>query len=115
MSGQNERREKFTQGPWEATMFNGKSKHEIIYFEIEGPNGEHVAENHQCGGNTPETDSANATLIAAAPEMYEELQRAFERFDDFSKFAVLQGAATKLLKNDVERIEKLLQKARGEA
>jgi len=105
MSGQNKRREKFTPGPWntDETGCEIVDSHGQVLGFFDGQN------------TSMSTDISNADLCASAPDMYEELQRAVERFDELSKFAILQGGAAELLKNDVERIEKLLQKARGEA
>ncbi len=64
---------KFTPGPWETGIVDRENN----FWEIEGPNGEHIAQCHFCGGNLSETEFANARLIAAAPEMYELLQETF--------------------------------------
>ena len=67
---------KFTPGPWELRFNDIDCESEAPWWEweIEGPNIEHIAECHQCGGNTRETELANARLIACAPELLEVLE-----------------------------------------
>lgn len=58
-------------------------------------------------GRTPETDIANSTLAAAAPELYEALEDV-ERM--FTSFPLLAGSNS----GKLSRIRAVLAKARGE-
>lgn len=84
---------KFTKGPWKFNTtktallgFNSKNEHSFIY--------------NASPYKSIEPTNADAALIAAAPEMYEELSLVFETF--------------KRLNMAYEPIDRLLKKARGE-
>ncbi len=64
---------KFTPGPWELS-FADEDCVDNRWWEIEGPNGEHVASCHTCGGNTRATELANARLIVRAPELLKAVE-----------------------------------------
>ena len=70
-----ERKEKFTPGPWEA---HGTSQQDFVTTAWEakgGPDSPPTPENIcKCGNDN---GFYNAALIAAAPEMYEVLERAY--------------------------------------
>jgi len=63
--------EKFTPGPWNVAGFDSRINEER-YFGIGTPCGQMIVESF---GECDSDRKANATLIAAAPEMYEQLKR----------------------------------------
>lgn len=62
---------KFTPGPW-TYNFEGLNKHTAAIFTINTENGNVLSLADVYGSD--ETDTADAKLIAAAPEMFEALQ-----------------------------------------
>lgn len=63
-------KEQFTPGPWNVAGFDSRINEER-YFGIGTPCGQMIVESFgECDSNR----KANAALIAAAPEMYEELK-----------------------------------------
>lgn len=95
---------KFTPGPWEAKRIKVNNV-EMTGTWFVGNEGVFIAGNitsgHTCG-TIDEIQGANAKLMAAAPEMFEMLERC--------KLALL-GCGVKHLAADIET---LLAKARGE-
>jgi len=85
---------KFTPGPWDI---------------IEDSDGHRIRKGRYILGRTYENadDAANASLIAAAPELYDVLAELEESADYWSEYDVPIGI--------VERIKAALAKARGEA
>ena len=63
-----------------------------------------------------EENEANAYLIAAAPDMYEELERARDVFRFYQSHHEFKGGTDKAIRNKeiADRIDRLLAKARGE-
>lgn len=91
---------KFTKGPWIAFY-----PHELInsdHVSVESDDGKQICISEVYKSNLDER-TANANLIAAAPEMYEMLQAVNE-------WHILQGEIGPF---QVE-IDRLLAKARGE-
>ena len=66
---------------------------------------------------TEKSLSANAHLIAAAPDMYEELECARDVFRFYQSHHEFKGGTEKAIRNKkiADRIDRLLAKARGEA
>lgn len=64
-----------------------------------------------------EEQEANAHLIAAAPDMYEELECARDLFRFYQSHHEFKGGTEKAIRNKkiADRIDRLLAKARGEA
>ena len=88
-----ERKEKFTPGPWEIKDgFIIHKRTECGYMFEEVIHGMPF-------GVQREEDAADAALIATAPEMYHELERLLSIIGE----------------EDYEIVNKILQKARGEA
>ncbi len=111
---------KFTNGNWEVVE---ASEHHGFY--VEDSSGYTVADLYfisklsEASVNHGDNVKANAHLIAAAPEMYEML----ERFLPYSTFDIdgnetLHGGEFKWNEDDdpmIDELKKLLAKARGEA
>lgn len=57
------------------------------------------------------TEEANAHLIAAAPDMYNHIQHDIDRLK--STYGCFSGLHLKQIKEEVDRKESLLAKARG--
>ena len=89
----------WTQGPW----FTKREGWATVYVEARIGGGL-LQEVAACGPTQqgPEQQEANATLIAAAPELYESLVECLE-----CEFAVTDKAA-------IAKAEAVLKKARGE-
>ena len=68
---------KFTPGPWEL-IFAEEDRIDKTWWEIEGPNIEHIAQCNMSGGNTRETELANAQLIVCAPELLAALEETWK-------------------------------------
>jgi len=65
-----QRAEQWTPGPWEASLAADSHEQRSVY----GPNHEHVT--YVVNGSAiPGRTTANASLIASAPELYEALDR----------------------------------------
>lgn len=99
---------KFTKGPWVAVDRGA-------WFEIDSADGENVANSggfdpDHTGFNFCDELAANSHLIAAAPEMYELLEKQSELMDflDEQTHPNIELDAVK------HEIDKLLAKARGE-
>lgn len=91
----------FTTGPWHVAGFDSRINEER-YFGIGTPRGQMIVESFgECDSNR----KANAALIAAAPELYKELEK--------------HCALCMMMHPDCEGCEicdtgKVLKKARGE-
>jgi len=98
---------KFTPGPWIARIGNG--------IEVCGPDAVAIAEIWVRGNK--ELETANAHLIAVAPDMYEELECARDVFRFYQSHHEFKGGTEKAIRNKeiADRIDRLLAKARGEA
>lgn len=93
-----------TPGPWEVVVTpraGGKLWREIV------ANGVAFVEVRSAGGDSRE-DAANARLIAAAPELYEALERAVEALE-FARETTGLGQPAYVIAG-----ERALAKARGE-
>jgi hypothetical protein len=116
---------KFSKGPWAVTQ--GSTGSFDVVFNVDGlPN---PCKNDDYLRFTPvscsydgedlfkgDTAKANAHLIAAAPDLYEEIEReaAAIRFElEFNKISITTRKSA-ALKSALSRKEKLLAKARGE-
>ena len=86
----------FTPGPW--TAVNNGHYWQINSKQI-GQVGDACASNTDCNGDkkTPHIAKANASLMAAAPEMYDKLKELFETHHALDY-----------------KLEYILKKARGE-
>lgn len=71
--------EKFTPGPWNVAGFDSRINEER-YFGIGTPCGQMIVESF---GECDSDRKANATLIAAAPEMYEALKKLKVCIEDY--------------------------------
>jgi len=99
-----ERKERFTPGPWTCE--------DTIRGEVEGPNGEHICQN-QLGGNREDEEEANASLIAAAPEMYKHLDALYGTLMSWADLEE-KSSLRELYAQMCVDILHVLQKARGE-
>lgn len=111
---------KFSPGPWKAirdplhygslsTVYAGSTD------EKAGIGAQMLV---QIGGwSDPTEQEANANLIAAAPDMYEELECARDLFRFYQSHHEFKGGTEKAIRNKkiADRIDRLLAKARGEA
>lgn len=89
--------EKFTPAPWSVRGdWQILDSNERLIAQFEPLNDE------LSNGNTPES-FANATLIAAAPEMYEDIRLLLTRASFHDNFP-----------REARKLEQLLAKARGE-
>ena len=87
---------KHTPGPWRA------SEHQVL-----GP----VGTFHRVAGGATIDD---ALLIAAAPDLYAELQAAHDALDSVLTWANLSEVHRRMITERVNAIELLLSKARGQ-
>ena len=104
---------KFTPGPW--------------WIDGQGIGPKSFADDQSYGITTPvayieeydwpENHVANAHLIAAAPELYEALEKSAEVFRVYQAHHEYKGDEKKAERNKVyaEQMEAVLNKARGEA
>jgi len=101
---------KFTPGPW---IKRGKGTIETSgWAEVAA-----VMDGQMLDRVDHETQEANAHLIAAAPDMYEELECARDVFRFYQSHHEFKGGTEKAIRNKeiADRIDRLLAKARGEA
>lgn len=118
------RNEKFTQGEWEHCILGGESGYPYVF---EKKSGEGIATVFIQQGDT-ENAQANAALIAAAPEMYQNNEQTLTELEQMIP-AMLAVCAdcnhrnckvcrfAKVLKTASEmerRIEQVQKKARGQ-
>lgn len=118
----------FTKGPWSVYDFddgvsvvdsNGYSHVSVECAAIK-PNWDEIGVNHWSESGDAhrelllEEQYANAHLVAAAPEMYEMLNRIIANYQEASSVAELEGYETKY-EQDKYFVESLLAKARGES
>ena len=104
---------KFTPGPWaQVPQSNGSvmiaRRHET--GKQLSPHGLRLVCNVLVRGSSMSEDDANAHLIAAAPEMYEALERIYGRL----LMSERDGDAH-ITEEDGAMVEAALRKARGEA
>lgn len=99
---------KFTPGPWKIVEDRVPSSLEVY--------GGTIAICECWRRANAETEMANAHLIAAAPDMFEELKSAAEIFAFYAAHHLAKGDKVKYETNisHAERISKILVKARGE-
>jgi hypothetical protein len=104
---------KHTPGPW--TLSFDEKKVGTISGETRGWGEDHLVTGLSCGANPSgfsEELLANARLIAAAPEMHEELTEAWACIEHLSQYAP-KGMVDDI-KETLERIHRVLVKAEGE-
>ncbi len=103
-----ERKERFTPGPWEVWDNRDKETTEHDYA-VGDKDGWLVAE---IGNDNIDIEEANASLIAAAPEMYALLDEIrMEVYDAIDEYG---DGILVLPEETFDKIAKLLVKARGE-
>lgn len=103
---------KFTPGPWH------KDERSDIY--VRDSEGDYIAETYAPMPKRKRAkgeNEANAHLIAAAPELYEALEKAAEVFRAYQSHHEANRHTDKAERNKfyAEQIEAALTKARGEA
>ena len=109
---------KFTKGPWKAgknpymtTVLDGHEGKAIYQDDENNPHHLAWANAENADGDLDmETALANASLIAAAPEMYEMLKSLLDDCEICTACAHYPGEITPR-----QQIEAVLKKARGEA
>lgn len=105
---------KFTPGPWKAVA----AFENCGYYVEEGTFNNTVCDLYFVNNGRFDFKNAelNAHLIAAAPDMYEELKSAAEIFAFYAAHHLAKGDKVKYETNisHAERISKILVKARGE-
>jgi hypothetical protein len=91
---------KFTEGPWEVEYDNSDREQ---WYEV-GP--AKVAWSYRYGNHEDDTALADAHLIAAAPDMYEALERLMFRLADFEPHyrALFQEGRAALAKANGETV-----------
>lgn len=92
--------EKFNKGPW--VRAGNTVIHEKSRFGICKVIGE------------DDVDIANAALIAAAPEMYDDIKRDIDWLKQMRRFFVIGSDGFRACSLRIESKQKLLAKARGE-
>jgi len=109
---------KFTKGPWVKKPALG-TEDEFLYWDIRVEGGRYrgdigsVHNAEHIGGITKEECSANANLIAAAPEMYEKGQ--FKRNVIIHDSPEFEGEWVAVPREDFIAFRAALAKARGES
>lgn len=105
--------EKFTPGPWHV----GKKDHPVGYFPVYARTGvtkiSRIAktDSHEVGFGISEAEQrANAHLIAAAPDLYEALNRIYNKL-----LISDRDGESHISEKDGEMARTALAKARGEA
>lgn len=93
-----------TKGPWRAINLDEDRYFPSVEIGMRGNRPDRIAIN--AGGGPMEEHRANARLIAAAPDMLEELKRLLKHLHNPSKKHTLQSAAFK-------RVNALINKATG--
>ena len=98
---------KHTQGPWK---FDASTR----FFEIVGADGRNIlssiyADDRSDDAFNDSTDRANAHLIAAAPDMLEELEQLCEALND----SVLSTGSNTMDEEILYNIRKIIKKAKG--
>lgn len=107
---------KFTPAPW-SVCHDGKCRCGLIYSSPKVDTV--VAQVVTCktdfmdgeGFNDEEIIAANANLIAASPELYNELEFTLEQLRNFEKYLPASVIGCQQL---IKRVENVLSKARGE-
>ena len=98
---------KHTKGPWIVVAISTDlSMNGIGYCQVNGPKGI-VCTTEE---STFEETKANACLIAAAPEMLEELEQLREALND----TVLSTGSKTMDEEMLYHIQKIIKKAKGE-
>lgn len=108
----NERKERFTPGPWYVYDTRERAEHAYDYYITAGQY--FVA---AVSPNSLDIQDANAVLMSASPDMYEELEQTASFLRFVAKWIEGQHgiiAIGEALKYKAEIIDKLLEKARGE-
>ena len=104
--------EKFTQGEWMPFY-----PHELVssdHITVESENGVFICSTEAFKSNLEEK-TANAHLIAAAPEMYRMLERLKPMIEDYDYDLFCERATGEWSEPEIStEIEKLLAKARGQ-
>lgn len=108
---------KFTKGPWSQSHRQGSDG--MYNTEVYDHKGETICTLswhpvYEGNGVTSTDRSANAHLIAAAPDMYKEVEREISTLECLLVDATTHGEADRL-QNDIIRKVKILKKARGES
>jgi hypothetical protein len=103
---------KFTPGPWH------KDERSDVY--VRDSEGDYIAGTYAPMPKRKRAkgeNEANAHLIAAAPDMYEELECARDVFRFYQSHHEFKGGTEKAIWNKeiADRIDRLLAKARGDA
>ena len=106
-----ERKEKFTPGPWKYV----RVKEDIDTFAIRTETDDTLAAvGISPVGWRPGKDIANAALIAAAPEMYDELKDLLDAMEAGLFPQAAPGVDYPAVMEKKWELRKLLKKARGE-
>lgn len=104
---------KFTKGEWQLSLDCGGKT--LIYSDNEV-----ICEGFMCSHDKVETDShrieakANANLVAAAPEMYKNIEEDIEILKRQARNLVLGSHELRSVTLRIKSKAKLLAKARGE-
>jgi hypothetical protein len=106
---------KFTKGEWQAVSSKADENEEGIDFEFLSlkSEGEEIIGGCGCYGSPFGSNAHDLDLIAAAPEMYWEIERDIESLSCRIMDAETSGEADSI-QCDIDRKSKLLAKARGE-
>lgn len=124
MNGRQERLDKFTPGPWRLWRHVNKNCPAASQTAVFGTGNRQfvmIAQTHSDGAAKPEQTVdeiiANASLIAAAPEMYEALAEAADAIVAFaSQYTIIhaQTGSFEKLMDAAKKARQIYRKARGE-
>lgn len=109
-----ERKERFTPGPWYISDYETRQRMAILDRQIEHYDPRHTIAT-VCRARGHET--ANAALMAKAPDMYEELEKVASFLRNAAKWIESQHGVIAIgatMQYAAENIDKLLANARGE-
>lgn len=101
------RNEKFTSGKWEAVIYSGNHRLDVWSGD------DRIYQNTSI--TDLEEEVANAHLIAAAPDMYREIESEIQELKDAMKHYPVDSNDYEHANDLIDHKEKLLAKARGES
>ena len=109
---------KFTPGPWEISDLR-ESKNPLELLEICALKGDELVcvgrvDKRVSKNKLDQEDEANARLIAAAPDMYDELKRARDVMQRLNTLNSLAFSLASIKESYISEISALLEQINGE-